>query len=857
MNSRASIADLINSLIRDNTTGSISAADLRVVVRALADSSFSLASDKAEFSNLSDAVIAAFTGGLDPAKYKGWWNPVTNTPAIPDAAPGNAGWWYVAIAPGVSTGEILATEPITIASDPLTVGGHAITLNGSFLIGDRILSDGTQWTKLPAPPVMLPDGIVSFAKLSPALKDLWREQFSPDYVYALVDGAGAVAFGIRPDGSLFGKMPALPGSIDRTMIEPDVRAMLPQDENQGSEYAFVILDSTNRVGFGIRLDGSIVGKFVPADGSIGTAGLRDGAVTAAKLDRAVRRYTVPNVWQLATTGDDGLWRAGEAEIVAMTSQSGSGFSRFPRFRTSHLVIANDTGTPIEVRRCDGLNQRGAHFGGDWSPVAGGVVGTNLRSWFTASDSWPPFGSGSAGDYAVADTTSGAPRTAGGLTFKRGDLLVWTGSVWVVQASPPSGTPDPGEFWNVTASGQFDDVTFTAGDRIIFLGMRSSGGVKIPQWCKQRTGEWFFRGEFVPGSFSPSSILDGDYYIASAYGTFSGISFDAGDACIRRGGVWGVIREEVSQTLASGALASFRASDASEFEVRRADKSTTRVYVTAKGPQLSAPKRAGDGVLVIGDSMVAVGGFDAALTERMLPRPVTALSYYGAASFEVLAMLRKAIRSGDPYRSLLHCFSCGINDGADSAQTKSAAVEMASLAGNLGGFLFLTVIGQRAMTFNGTRLVCSQHENAFANGGRSNLDEWYEATFPGRSFNQREALRLLSLSNTTKDPQFPGLTEGQVASIYGVLPFSFWFDYGAVPWTPGGITFAGYRSAAGLPTGGTDGDYWLRTGNGTVGNLIVRWGGTWTEYSYDATHMQVGANTILAGAFADFLETSNL
>jgi hypothetical protein len=91
----------------------------------------------------------------------------------------------------------------------------------------------------------------------------------------------------------------------------------------------------------------------------------------------------------------------------------------------------------------------------------------------------------------------------------------------------------------------------------------------------------------------------------------------------------------------------------------------------------------------------------------------------------------------------------------------------------------------------------------------------------------------------------------------VLPLSFFFNFAAVPWSASSLTFRGYRSAAGLPSGGSDGDYWLRSGGGTVGALIVRWAGVWSEHTYDVTHMTTTGNQVLAQAFADFLTTNSL
>lgn len=76
------------------------------------------------------ALIAAGYFGLwsygnvpTPANYQGTWDPATNTPAIPAASGGNAGWWYVASATGTSTAPTAR----------------------NWIVGDIILSDGVAW----------------------------------------------------------------------------------------------------------------------------------------------------------------------------------------------------------------------------------------------------------------------------------------------------------------------------------------------------------------------------------------------------------------------------------------------------------------------------------------------------------------------------------------------------------------------------------------------------------------------------------------------------------------------------------------------------------------------------------------
>lgn len=98
---------------------------------------------KIQLINLADAVLEAVASGLDPTLYQGTWVPATNTPTIPVAA-GNTGEWYVASAAGTATGNAA----------------------GTYAQGDRIVSNGTVWLLLPAPPLVIPNGYVTAEKLA-------------------------------------------------------------------------------------------------------------------------------------------------------------------------------------------------------------------------------------------------------------------------------------------------------------------------------------------------------------------------------------------------------------------------------------------------------------------------------------------------------------------------------------------------------------------------------------------------------------------------------------------------------------------------------------------------------------------
>lgn len=98
-------------------------ADTRYLLASLlaqANGVASLGSDsKIPTSQLPDAVLGAL-------KYQSTWNATTNTPAIPAAAAGNKGWYYVVSVAGTTS-----------------IGG--IT---DWEIGDWLVSNGTAWQKI-------------------------------------------------------------------------------------------------------------------------------------------------------------------------------------------------------------------------------------------------------------------------------------------------------------------------------------------------------------------------------------------------------------------------------------------------------------------------------------------------------------------------------------------------------------------------------------------------------------------------------------------------------------------------------------------------------------------------------------
>ncbi|WP_181966022.1 hypothetical protein, partial [Klebsiella pneumoniae] len=73
---------------------------------------------------------------------------------------------------------------------------------------------------------------------------------------------------------------------------------------------------------------------------------------------------------------------------------------------------------------------------------------------------------------------------------------------------------------------------------------------------------------------------------------------------------------------------------------------------------------------------------------------------------------------------------------NAAQIRENSLQMAGLVGARDArYVFLSVMGQRTETWNGSRIVVQQHEDQFAKTGvLYELCEWYRRMFPGRWFN---------------------------------------------------------------------------------------------------------------------------
>lgn len=709
---------------------------------------------------------------------------------------------------------------------------------------------------------------VTYAKLSSDVTTLMGKAMSAGetgYLYAIQGAGGRMAFGINAAGQVYApKFKTGPGQILRSMLESSVLAGLPLTFSTGDTgYMFAITDQNNRVGFGVKKDGSIVARINAVSGKF---------VNESVLTDPMYRKVIPQITDVVEVEPDD-WRSRRAIVGTRTLQNGSAWQRMPKTKTTSLFGVNNSGTSLDFRRTGGVKFKGTRYAGTFD--IGAVASTRYRGTFSTVA--PTASTPLLGDYLEFSSTS--PLTFGGDTYVLGDIAVYDGSAWVRQAGPPilgGGTNfrsrEPGDFWVVSTSGTFMGVSYTVGERIIYLGFMSQSGTGRGKWTKSDTairGDFFYRGEYDPTVAVPSTPVDNDVYQASVAGNAGGYTVAAGDYLVRDGGVWGVFAGDPIKTVASGAFVSLPcySGDTSEWEVRRTDKSNTRVSVQISGYRQMSPRRNVDKLVLFSDSMFGVSSVGNLILTKTA-RAGTVLSYGGGTSRDVLTMMEDAIvNQGDPYQAWVHGFWHGQNNQPNVAipsnigQIMDASLRMHELIGARDRrCFFMSIMGTRGMIWNGTRIEFNNLEPVFNKTGLLyDLEQWYERTFPGRFFNTRKA-QLAGASSTMKDPHLPGMTERQAADMYGVIPFSFYNMFVGnatpLPVPQNSLNFVGYKSDAGLPTGGAANDYYIRTGAGTIGSLIINVAGTWTEWGIgDTIHNSPAGAENLSTAVAAFVNAA--
>ncbi|PLK98291.1 hypothetical protein CWN56_04205, partial [Klebsiella pneumoniae] len=293
--------------------------------------------------------------------------------------------------------------------------------------------------------------------------------------------------------------------------------------------------------------------------------------------------------------------------------------------------------------------------------------------------------------------------------------------------------------------------------------------------------------------------------------------------------------------------------ADEWEFRRADRAATVTGVRVSA-QVSTVIRQmlGQKLLVIGDSMPGAGS--PSVGDQIIAATGYAgetRSYGGSLSEQVLGMLKwEILNNGDNWQGQVMVAWHGQNNMSSSealqAQIREVSLMMRRLTGTRDiRCLFLTVLGPRQMSWNGTRIVARHHEGQFDGTNiQYQLGEWYRLMLPGEYANTYNI--LLSAATDSIDPTFPGMTEKQVAAKYGVIPWSFFNRATLQGLTTDELVYKGTWTGSTLPTGGAHADYYIRTdgGDATCGNIIYNSGGVWIENNIDRIHLNAAGGAAL-------------
>ena len=562
--------------------------------------------------------------------------------------------------------------------------------------------------------------------------------------------------------------------------------------------------------------------------------------------------------------DDDLLRGTEFEIPTRTTYpNGFVFSQFPNVKTPSLRGVNDTGFDLLFRQVS-APIRGKLYRGTFDIASSAVQGKTLKGVYgnSYSNTYPAFPAGITGDCWITEAGNSAVTvTANGLTFKNGDCLVKTDTGYAIQTAPGNGTYQigmrNGEFWNVISSGYFGGKFYEAGSKMYLLGLQSQSGPKHMKYAKSKDGELYVIGECDASFVAPAAPQNGDTYIFSVNAIILGLSGQIGDLLTYYKGAWGIMHGQLA-TIPNGRSFNFPCTNAKEWSVRRIDKLSNELNIKAWGHKTSVRRKTTDSLILYSDSMFGgVGNKILALSGRS----GNVQTYGGGSSFDVLAMVKDWILNSDTYVGRVHTFWHGQNNSTDVTQIKYAAHQMASLIGSKEArYVFWSILGSRTNAWNGERLTCPVQEGAFAGTNTiAEVEKFYESAYPGQYFSPRKALLEVAATRTNvADVQYPGLSEAQSAATYGIVPFSFWFDFSDKPFTQNNITFLGYHNAVGLPTGGVDKNYYLRTGNGVSGNMIVNVAGVWTEYNgWDSIHLNSAGQDAAAAKYVDFLTLHNI
>lgn len=661
------------------------------------------------------------------------------------------------------------------------------------------------------------------------------------YSFAITDQSGHAVLLIDLEGVV--KIPGY--EVERENLSPDLDALTAQFLTAETGYVFALVDpvtgkapvrlSTSGV---LEVDELLIGYI---------------DVQPSWLSEPIQRMALPQLADVQPVTTN-AWRMQEGAVAVRLDTGAGSWRQFPSTKTKLLWGENSTGVNLEARRSAGLCILGLARGADFSP--GSRQSINYKGPITTVATTTPSGNFQAGDYFRYSNGTWALSTGTFAGMTTGDLLVFDGVTWGVQQAPNRYRFTSEKTWYaVVGNGWFDGIELISGDRIMYVSTRQ-GGTPSQLWYKMSAskGDLSYAGEFAPTSGLPAAPVDGSIYQASAPGQAGRYSFSANDYALFSRGGWMHIPNDAPVSIPDGGSVALKCvNDSGEWEVRRADKTSPGVggigSISLRAQIQSEPKSTRDRISLISDSMFAVGGVGDTII-RDSGRDGIVMAYNASKSWQVLGTLEYdiATRVNDLEASVLLAWHGENNSSteADAVGIRDCSLRMANLVGARDRkLLFLSVLGRRDCTFNGSRIVVPAQEDQMAGVGfHAELNKWYESTFPGQWLSPLQI--LLPAATDAMDPTFPGMTEKQVAAKYGIAPWSF-FGGSSLGYSTSELVFKGYWDSADLPSGGSVRDYYIRTGGGRVGNLLINGGSAWTERAIDNVHLStIGGSALSQG-----------
>lgn len=352
----------------------------------------------------------------------------------------------------------------------------------------------------------------------------------PDVALAEVDSNGKVLNVIQNDGRHVHNHKD--GTIKTSELEDaDKLANAPQSiQHFRDDFPFVITDNNNRRLLGVDQTGRLYGPDAKALASQDFS--RRLSAPDFATGRQVRRRTVTVA--TAETYDREYGGIGyPADAVPGL------FQRLPDLAAKSFSLVNPLAEALEFRRAS-ADVDGTNYRGGWNPGSGAVPvpGDPYRAkvgWW-----W----------HVTADSGN----------FSTGDRVVMIGAVASSTgfAAAPQGFVMP-------------DGTFTqdSPNGILFRVVEAGSGL-------------FFRGEWEPASAAypaPENLAAGDFFVVSASGSYSGVSYAYGDHLVRTASGWAKqAQEPITEVAASGAgTFSCPSGSLRDWEVRKKTNSAPVAY----------------------------------------------------------------------------------------------------------------------------------------------------------------------------------------------------------------------------------------------------------------------------------------